>query len=92
VFVMFGGHLVSGLMKNDFEADPANVSEIMTIPEILPLVFVMFGGHLVSGLIENVLEAEPAVGEFMAIPEILPRVCQVWRPSCLWFDGECSGS
>jgi hypothetical protein len=53
-------------------------------------VFVVFGGHLVSGLIENVLEAEPAVGDLMAIPEMLPRVCRVWRPSCLWFDGECS--
>jgi hypothetical protein len=46
-------------------------------------VFVMFGGHLVSGLMENVLEADPVVGEIMAIPEILPRVCHVWRPSCL---------
>jgi hypothetical protein len=52
VFIMFGGHLVSGLMENVLEAA---VGEIMTIPEILPLVFVRFGGHLVSGLIEDVL-------------------------------------
>jgi hypothetical protein len=56
-------------------------------------VFVVFGGHLVSGLRENVLEADPAtVSEIMTIPEILPRVCRVWRPSCFWFDGACSGS
>jgi hypothetical protein len=53
-------------------------------------MFVMFGGHLVSGLMENVLEA--AVGEIMTIPEIVPLVCHVWRPSCSLFDGECSGS
>jgi hypothetical protein len=53
-------------------------------------VFVVSGGHLFSGLKENVLEAEPAVCEIMTIPEMLPRVCRVWRPFCLWFDGECS--
>ncbi len=57
------------------------------------LVFVVFGGHFVSGLMGNVLEADPVtVSEIMAIPERLPRVCRVWRPSCLWFDGEWSGS
>jgi hypothetical protein len=85
--VMLGGHLVSGLMENVLDFADSAVGEIMNIPEMLPLV-VMFGGHLVSDLMENVLEA--AVGEIMNIPEILPHVCHVWRPSCFWFDGECS--
>ncbi len=55
-------------------------------------MFVVFGGHLVYGLMENVLEADPVtVSEIMAvetIPEKLPRVCHVWRPSCFWFNEE----
>ncbi len=54
-------------------------------------MFVVFGGHLVSGLMEHVLEADSAtVSEIMALPEVLPRVCHVWRPSFLLFDGEWS--
>jgi hypothetical protein len=39
VLVVFGGHFLSGLMENVLEADPVTVSEIMTIPEILPCVY-----------------------------------------------------
>jgi hypothetical protein len=38
VLVVFVGHLVSGLMENVLEADPATVSEIMALPEILSCV------------------------------------------------------
>jgi hypothetical protein len=48
-------------------------------------VFVMFGGHLFYCLMENGLDADPAIAS-----EILPRVSHVWRPSCFWFNGECS--
>jgi len=38
VSIVFGGHLVYVLMENVLEADPVTVTEIMTIPEILPRV------------------------------------------------------